>query len=357
MRRGRPDVGVAAGNVWVIRPLARQQAGGGGCHAAAAAGAAQAPCGASPAQQEGKAQRADARQGCTTVTGAGLPRSRCRTCRPGLLLPSGPWLLVLLIGLKASKAGTTVSQQGALNCRPHAFASSLPSGFARNSTCWFRHACQDAWQPASGCSPALQQVRHPSAHTSSCLCLLVNACLIPARSWRPAAARLGASAPPASLRPAAAAARRSMTTEDTSSKHHGGVVEEIPPTVHQTAASAPGQPEVLFRPDLGSHTQVGIGFEGACAGRLAWAALPRNCFPAPARLPKPVPSEILSRAVPLPFPNRARAPVRVYLSVRSCHSPTSPSRTMKPSARRSRLPRSLTTRCRRICRPTGAPTR
>ncbi|PRW05835.1 hypothetical protein C2E21_9466 [Chlorella sorokiniana] len=63
-------------------------------------------------------------------------------------------------------------------------------------------------------------------------------------------------------RPAAAAAGRTMSAAVGSSGHRGGVEETIPPTVHQTAASAPGQPEVLFRPDLGPQAQGGKPSEG-----------------------------------------------------------------------------------------------
>lgn len=80
-------------------------------HAAAAARAAQASCHASPARLGACGSQAEARQGCRAVTEAGL-RVFQPTCSPGLLLPSGPWLLVLMVWLGASKAQTMTGKEG-----------------------------------------------------------------------------------------------------------------------------------------------------------------------------------------------------------------------------------------------------
>ena len=143
----------------------------------------------------------------------------------------------------------------------------------------------------------------------------------------------------------------------------------MPPGVHQTAASAPGQPEVLFRPDLGPHAQV-----GRCVHdhQLPPSSNPAQLLTSLEHLHSTVwchnhlllyqHQHVPSFPLPCPWPPLPTAAVRVGAlvrakSARSCRSPASPSPTTRGSGRRSRQPQSRTTRCRPTCRPTGGPTR
>lgn len=218
---------------------------------AAAAVVAQASCRASPARLGARSSQAEARQGCRAVPEAGLlgrvAHLLARAAAALRAMAAGAGGLAGGVqGAESNRGGEGGSEQKKLrrsSCHPALLLlETLVAGLQSclSPCCPGRAPACCLLQPG----PAGVCYKLPTSSCSSGAASHLTR--HPARSWRPVAARSGAMLPAAAPRLAA--------------RHCGGVDEDIPPAVHQTATSAPGQPEVLFRPDLGPHAQVmGMG--------------------------------------------------------------------------------------------------